>query len=216
LAGLRGCAGLRCSHSHSRRRYRVAWTSPTPPWPSAVTGRDLRGLPDGALPSVEAEAPPDGRHLHDLYRASRALTFGRNASRRRSARVPTSRDSRCNRLSTVSPRPCPLPAGMTPPLRSGGSHRPISFRPRVSTPPRRLSPRSTSMGLLRPTSGPEVRLVFDFPLPPNGPLGPERVGGRRPPCAYTPRRIPLTRSRTVSPRPPAFMSLPFVAPSLTR
>lgn len=88
-------------------------------------------------------------------------------------------------VSTPSPR-------QVPDLWSVGSHRQLSFRPRGSSPPQRFSPHVAFVGLLHPTSGPEVRRVFDFPFPPPLPLpkelGQRWVDSRRPPMRSHPSK----------------------------
>lgn len=134
---------------------------------------DLRPLPAGAFvafPTVRTcmSRSSRRRHLLDLGRASRALASSRNASRHpKMPCAPASWDSRCVRPSIVSPHPCPLPArdesrAIGPAVPTAG----IPFRPRGSSPPRRLSPPDAFVGLLHPTSDPEVRRVSGFPLPP--------------------------------------------------
>ncbi len=102
----------------------------------------------------------------------------------------------------------PLPGNRS--RRSGPQGHPcrLMFRPRGLSPPRRLAPLLASTGLLHPVSGLEVRSVSNFPIPiPSCHLGlmsPDY--GRLPRMRTTPRRIPLTCSRSVSPRPVAFLT----------
>jgi hypothetical protein len=161
----------------------------------------LRPLPAGTFagfptlrPYHSDRSPCSRRRLLDLCRAFRALIYSWNTSRRpRATCVPASLDSRCvpplHRLSACMSTPSPRQVSN---LWSDGSHRQLSFRPRGSSPPQRFPPHVASVGLLHPTSGPEVRRVFDFPFPPSLPLpkelGQRRGGGRHPPMRSHPSK----------------------------
>jgi hypothetical protein len=140
--------------SHSRR-YRVAGLS--------RRHRGLRSLPTGTFvdfptlrSTLEAEAPRADAASLTLCRAFRALGECRTASHP----IAVVADATWHALlpleihgarfpSIVSPQRCPLPATPTsgllrprPDLRSDDSRHRLTFRPRGSSPPRRLAPPS--------------------------------------------------------------------------
>jgi hypothetical protein len=115
------------------------------------------------------------RHLLALSRTFRALIVPpEHLTTSEDLCVPASRDSRASPLHRLSASASTPGQERIPFLRATGSHQLLTFRPRGSSPPRQLAPQVAFVGLLHPTSGPEVRRVSGF-QPPSAQSTPEGV-----------------------------------------
>lgn len=162
----------------------------SPSWPSVVTDRDLQGTLIGRSLRRSRDLPPSCT----LLCLQCALT---------STEQPTQRKRRCRSsfleihlvCLSVDSRPCVHSRCLKRhprPLRCD-TLRSCSI-PVVSHHLDGLL-RKTVVGLLHPTSDPEVRRIFRFRIP----LDRSQSGDRLcPRSAHTPRRIPLIYSRTAS------------------